>query len=400
MIETIRSIDPLEKKESQRFVHQQEHEPNPAAEIPVVDEIVKAPAAPPASYFVAAAAAKRRLSESGTTMTTSGSYNHLIALEGSGSGEEGETSTGIAHAQSAEAPAAAAESSTSTPRPAAKRSNSLGQLATDFVSSDNSDQHKHATTTKGLFEKLGFRRHTMQHHRSNSAGDVLDVSGRGGDTNANRPTPTPTAAPTANRKPARFHHRCTMEDSIHVQIRHNQALDDEEHEENPHLQDYLKPKQFVHMSKRESQDNLLHLEKQYLRPKVKPMVVAEEESSDEENEDDEPVPSASPVASVVDADAAADADEVSVERTEVHDEPVTAVAHKKYDPNEPLRSCMKKAWGQDTEPRKPKKNVFFHEVTVRDYGITLGGASLPSVFSHLHRTASRLIFSSLLRFTL
>ena len=389
MIETIKSIDPLEKKVSHRFVHQQEHEPNPAAEIPVVDEIVKASAAPPASYFVAsAAAAKRRLSESGTTMTTSGSYNHLISLEGSGSGEEGETGTGIAHAQSADAEAAVAPAPAAagpSSRPVAKRANSLGHLATDIDSSGNSDQgdqQKQAAATKGLFEKLGFRRDTMQHHRSNSAGDVLDVSGRGGDTNANMPTPTPTAAPTANRKPARFHHRCTMEDSIHVQIRHNQVLDDEEHEENPHLQDYLKPKQFVHMSKRESQDNLLHLETQYLRPKVKPMVVAEEESSDEENENenDDPLPSASAAANVIDADVAAgiaaDADEVSVERTEVHDEPITAVAHKKFDPNEPLRSCMKKAWGQDTEPRKPKRNVIFHEVTVRDYGITLGGTFL------------------------
>lgn len=321
-------------------------------------------------------------------MTTSGSYNHLISLEGSGSGEEG-----ISHAQSADAevavapPAPAGADSSSPARPVAKRANSLGHLATDLDSTDNSDQPKQMTTTRGLLQKLGsLRRHTMQHHRSNSAGDV-DVSGRGGDMNTTRPTSKPSVpAPTANRKPkavpARFHHRCTMEDSIHVQIRHNQVLDDEEHEENPHLQDYLKPKQFVHMSKRESQDNLLHLETQYLRPKVKPMVVAEEESSDEENENenDDPLPSASAAANVVDADVAAgtaaDADEVSVERTEVHDEPITAVAHKKCDPNEPLRSCMKKAWGQDTEPRKPKRNVIFHEVTVRDYGITLGGTFL------------------------
>ena len=393
MIETITSIDPLDKES-----HRYQQESNPAAadfdpkkllkeKIPVFDEIVKVPAAPPKSYF--GAAPRRRLSESGTTMTTSGSYNHLISLEGSGSGEEG-----ISHAQSADAevavapPAPAGADSSSPARPVAKRANSLGHLATDLDSTDNSDQPKQMTTTRGLLQKLGsLRRHTMQHHRSNSAGDVLDVSGRGGDMNTTRPTSKPSVpAPTANRKPkavpARFHHRCTMEDSIHVQIRHNQVLDDEEHEENPHLQDYLKPKQFVHMSKRESQDNLLHLETQYLRPKVKPMVVAEEESSDEENENenDDPLPSASAAANVVDADVAAgtaaDADEVSVERTEVHDEPITAVAHKKCDPNEPLRSCMKKAWGQDTEPRKPKRNVIFHEVTVRDYGITLGGTFL------------------------
>lgn len=390
MIETITSIDPLDK-ESHRY---QQEPNNPAADfdpkkclkekIPVLDGIVKVPAAPPASCF--GAAPKRRLSESGTTMTTSGSYNHLTSLEGSGCGEEG-----VSHAQSADSGVAAAPApagaDSSSARPVAKRANSLGHLANDGIySSDISDQPKQTTTTKGLFEKLGLRRHTMQHHRPISASDVLDVSGREGDMNI-RPTPT-TPAPTgilkAKAAPARFHHRCTMEDSIHVQIRHKQVLDDEEHEENPHLQDYLKPKQFVHMSKRESQDNLLHLETQYLRPKVKPMVVAEEESSDEENENenDDPLPSASAAANVVDADvaagtaAAADADAVSVERTEVHDEPITAVAHKKHDPNEPLRSCMKKAWGQDTEPRKPKRNVNFHEVTVRDYGITLGGTFL------------------------
>ena len=399
MIGTMRGIDPLDKES-----HSYQQEPNPAAaadfdpkqcleeKIPVFDaEIVKVPPRPPASYF-RSVAPKRRLSESGTTMTTSGSYGHLISLEGSGSGEEG-----ISHAHSADG--------TSRLKRSNSLGSSLGHLATiqsgggdgdDKGGEPSSDQPKQTTTsatTKGLFEKLGLRRHTMQLQRSNSASDILDVSGRGGDMN-NTPRPTHTTpAPAVNRKPkaapARFHHRRTIEDSIHVQIRHNRVLDDEKHEDNPHLQDYLKPKQFVH-TKRESQNNLLHLETQYLRPKVKPMVVAEEESSDEEdeNENDDPLPSASPAAaiSVVDADVAAgtaaDANEVSVERTEVHDEPITAVAHKKYDPNEPLRSCMKKAWGQDTEPRKPKRNVIFHAVTVRDYGITLGG----TFYCYLHCT--------------
>jgi hypothetical protein len=368
MIQSMRSIDLPEKKD-------RHHEPSddPAAAGPTqqpkipddVEKIVEVPATPPATDF----APKRRLSESGTTMTTSSSCGHLTSLGGDGSGGAG-----------TDAPAlpAAPES----PRPVVKRSNSLGHLTTfllgrgdddennDIESSGNSDQQKHATT--GLLQKLGLRRNTMEHHQTAISGDVLDMSGRGGDVNA-MPPPAPSRKIKAA---AKFHHRCTMEDSIHVQKRHNTVLDDEKHEENPHLKDYLKPKQFVHISKRESQDNLLHLETQYLRPKFKPMVVAEEESSDEENENDDLLPSASPVSDVdVDADTAAstDADEMDVERTEVHDEPVTAVAHKEFDPNEPLRSCVKKAWGQDTEARKPKKNVDFHEVTVREYGITLGG---------------------------
>lgn len=307
---------------------------------------------------------KRRLSESGTTMTTS---------TGSGSGDEGDSME--------IAPSAATDPS----RPVTKRSNSLGHSSTFLLDGSAGDDENNAvpqtTSTDvessgddqptraeapapGLLQKLGLR-------RSNSASDILDVGGRG-DTNA---TAVPTAALKFKAAPTRFHYRCTMQDSVHVQIRHQKVLDDEKHEENPHLQDYLKPKK-CHMSTRESQNNLLHLETQYLRPKSsRPVVVAVEESSDDEIENDDPTPKVS--RDVIDADAAAGiatgADEIDVERTEVHDEPIRAVAPKKFDPNEPLRSCMKKAWGQDTEPRKPKKNVIFHEVTVRDYRITLGG---------------------------
>eukprot|EP00561_Arcocellulus_cornucervis_P008944 CAMPEP_0185806222 /NCGR_PEP_ID=MMETSP1322-20130828/4313_1 /TAXON_ID=265543 /ORGANISM="Minutocellus polymorphus, Strain RCC2270" /LENGTH=331 /DNA_ID=CAMNT_0028502307 /DNA_START=61 /DNA_END=1052 /DNA_ORIENTATION=- len=312
---------------------------------------------------------KRRLSGSGTTMTTSGSCGYLASLggSGSGSGDEGDSME--------IAPSAA----TGPSRPVIKRSNSLGHsstflidgsagddenavpqtTSTDVESSDDEQQTR--AEAPGLLQKLGLR-------RSNSASDILDVGGRG-DTNA---TAVPAAALKFKATPTRFHHRCTMQDSVHVQIRHQKVLDDEKHEDNPHLQDYLKPKKF-HMSTRESQNNLLHLETQYLRSR--PVVVAEEESSDDETEIDDLTP---PKVSqdVIDADAAASiaagADEIDVERTEVHDEPIRAVAQKKFDPNEPLRSCMKKAWGQDAEPRKSKKNVIFHEVTVRDYHITLG----------------------------
>ena len=324
---------------------------------------------------------KRRLSASGTTMTTSGSCGYLASLGGSGSGSGDEV----------DSMEISPSASTGPPRPVIKRSSSLGHsstflidgsagddenavpqtTSTDVESSDDEQQTR--AEAPGLLRKLGLR-------RSNSASDILGVGGRG-DTNA---TAVPAAALKFKATPTRFHHRCTMQDSVHVQIRHQKVLDDEKHEDNPHLQDYLKPKKF-HMSTRESQNNLLHLETQYLRSR--PVVVAEEESSDDETENDDLTP---PKVSqdAIDADAAASiaagADDIDVERTEVHDEPIRAVAQKKlFDPNEPLRSCMKKAWGQDTERRKPKKNVIFHEVTVRDYRITLGGKLMMACFIHL-----------------
>ena len=323
---------------------------------------------------------KRRLGESGTTMTTSGtSAPDLASLggTGSGSGDEGDSME--------IAPSAAAGPS----RPVIKRSNSLGHSSTFLIAGDDENAVPQTTSTDvessddeqqtragapGLLQKLGLR-------RSNSASDILDVGGRG-DVNT---TAVPAAALKFKATPTRFHHRCTMQDSVHVQIRHQKVLDDEKHEENPHLQDYLKPKK-IHMSTRESQNNLLHLETQYLRPKSsRPVVVAEEESSDDETENDDLTPKVSQ--DVIDTGAAAgiaaNVDEIDVERTEVHDEPIRAVAQKKVDPNEPLRSCMKKAWGQDTEPRKPKKNVIFHEVTVRDYRITLGGKLMMACFIHM-----------------
>ena len=324
---------------------------------------------------------KRRLSESGTTMTTSGtSAPDLASLggTGSGSGDEGD-SMEIAPSSAAAGPS----------HPIIKRSNSLGHSSTFLLGDDENavpqttstdvessdDEQQTRAGAPGLLQKLGLR-------RSNSASDILDVGGRG-DVNT---TAVPAAALKFKATPTRFHHRCTMQDSVHVQIRHQKVLDDEKHEENPHLQDYLKPKKIL-ISTRESQNNLLHLETQYLRPKSssRPVVVAEEESSDDETENDDLTPKVSQ--DVIDTGAAAgiaaNVDEIDVERTEVHDEPIRAVAQKKVDPNEPLRSCMKKAWGQDTEPRKPKKNVIFHEVTVRDYRITLGGKLMMACFIHL-----------------
>jgi hypothetical protein len=47
--------------------------------------------------------------------------------------------------------------------------------------------------------------------------------------------------------PETFHYHRTIKDTVSVQKRHNYVNDDEEHEENPHLEDFLVPHHTVHI---------------------------------------------------------------------------------------------------------------------------------------------------------
>lgn len=255
-----------------------------------------------------------------------------------------------------------------------KRSKSLGAITSVVKQSTRSSltadsstaerHHQHHLT--GLLQKLhltgGSTRHAMDHQQEDrQRQERQDEDG-------------PPPPPQGRRARETFHYRCFMDDSIAVQKRHNKVLDDEKHEENPHLEDYLHPHHFVHV---EGQQSVLHTETRLLRvphsPPAAAVVTAEEEDSIISDIDCGVDTGA---ASIKGEEQKSDGEEsvavLDVERVEVEDTPVTAVVHKTSGP---LKSCLKMSRGQDEEsPRKRnKKNVVFHEVTVRDYSIVLGG---------------------------
>jgi len=249
------------------------------------------------------------------------------------------------------------------------RSNSLGAVALSQQPScgaaSNSGGDRERRHLSGLLQKLhlsGSRRDMMAHARAASSGDVLDVSNHGRhhqkkqqQEEEEEETPPPPKGSSARET---FHYRCFMDDSITVQKRHGRVLDDEKHEDNPHLEDYLHPHHFVHV---EGQQSILHTETHLLRAHLSTAAITAEEESVSDS-----------VTLVDTAEEGGSDDDVvlDVERVEVEDTPVTAVAHTMA---KPLKSCMKKPRGNVPEHKKrTKKNVVFHEVTVRDYSITLG----------------------------
>mmetsp|Transcript_1882 Transcript_1882/g.4962 ORF Transcript_1882/g.4962 Transcript_1882/m.4962 type:complete len:271 (-) Transcript_1882:119-931(-) len=139
-----------------------------------------------------------------------------------------------------------------------------------------------------------------------------------------------------------FHHS-RMRDSISVQKRNNKTLDDEDHEANSHLQDFLIPKTAVHVASAE-----LNLTKTIAELEL------EDYDDDEEDEEEEEKKTS-------DVDAPAAIEETNHPAKPTLARPSRSILHD--------ADCKSRMSCETTEKRR---RVGFDKVVVRDYAMILG----------------------------
>eukprot|EP00567_Pseudictyota_dubia_P016318 CAMPEP_0197442954 /NCGR_PEP_ID=MMETSP1175-20131217/8839_1 /TAXON_ID=1003142 /ORGANISM="Triceratium dubium, Strain CCMP147" /LENGTH=310 /DNA_ID=CAMNT_0042973523 /DNA_START=268 /DNA_END=1200 /DNA_ORIENTATION=- len=196
----------------------------------------------------------------------------------------------------------------------------------------------------------------------------------------------PGSAPAAVRE-TRFHHS-RMRDEITVLKRKTEALDDEEHEENPHLEDFLVPKNAVHIPSEESVLNLQQLmaglemeDDTEVKKEDDKTEDTKDESEVEKKEDDfmlagiEEEEDEEDGKKDVDGDAAVSGEADAGAGTSAMESAPARPQSKKPILLRPDRSVLHLADStcrKSCEKTEKRRKVSFDKVVVRDYGMILG----------------------------